>query len=237
MGQPKFEDDVAAFDIADIVEPLLERIDHRRPLGFSRGQDADARDFRWALLSRTRQRHASHECNRENESSHALHSMTSSARPRINGGIVRPSPSAVLRLTTKSNFNRLLNRQIGGLGPLQDAVDIARRSSEIVRYTRAVGHQAAIVGIFALGVHGARRAPLTSAMMAWRWFQNIASGRTTTPVVPAKTLGASAQGFGRVWLDAGDDVQAHRSRRLLALTQRRGRAGARGIYQHRHRGH
>ena len=48
------------------------------------------------------------------------HSITSSARARIDGGTVRPSAFAVLRLIDQLECRRLLNRQIGGLGALED---------------------------------------------------------------------------------------------------------------------
>src|SRR5262249_33217499 len=49
---------------------------------------------------------------------------------------------------------RLLNRQIAGLGSLEDAIDIACGPAKIVRRIRAVDHQAAVVGIFAFGIVG-----------------------------------------------------------------------------------
>ena len=42
--------------------------------------------------------------------------ITSSARPSTDGGIVRPSAFAVLRLMTSSNFVGLFDGQVGGLG-------------------------------------------------------------------------------------------------------------------------
>jgi hypothetical protein len=51
-----------------------------------------------------------------------FHSITSSARARIEGGIVIPSVVAVFRLTIRINFGRLLDGQIGRLGALEDLV-------------------------------------------------------------------------------------------------------------------
>jgi hypothetical protein len=48
------------------------------------------------------------------------HSITWSARNSSDGGIVRPSSFAVLRLITSSNLTGLLYGQIGGLGAFQD---------------------------------------------------------------------------------------------------------------------
>jgi hypothetical protein len=48
------------------------------------------------------------------------YSMTWSACNRSVCGIVRPSALAVLRLITSSNFRRVLDGEVGGLGPLED---------------------------------------------------------------------------------------------------------------------
>jgi len=45
------------------------------------------------------------------------HSMTSSARPRIKGGIVRPSALAVFRLTNRSTFVDCSTGRSPGLAP------------------------------------------------------------------------------------------------------------------------
>jgi len=49
----------------------------------------------------------------------AAHSMTSSARARIEGGIVRPSALAVLRLTTSSKVVGCWTGRPAGLAPLR----------------------------------------------------------------------------------------------------------------------
>src|SRR5262245_45548180 len=48
-----------------------------------------------------------------------LHSMTSSARARLEGGTVRPSALAVLRLTTSSNRVGCSTGRSAGLSPLR----------------------------------------------------------------------------------------------------------------------
>ena len=48
------------------------------------------------------------------------HSITSSARARSDCGTVRPSALAVFRLIDQLEFGRLLDRQIGRLGALED---------------------------------------------------------------------------------------------------------------------
>ena len=49
----------------------------------------------------------------------SLHSITSSARARIDWGMVSPRAFAVLRLITSSDFGRLLDREIAGPRTLQ----------------------------------------------------------------------------------------------------------------------
>src|SRR6516165_10004496 len=49
-------------------------------------------------------------------------------------------------------LDRLLDRQVSGLGALQDAIDIVGRPMEVVRNIRPIGHQAAVVGIVALRI-------------------------------------------------------------------------------------
>ena len=52
------------------------------------------------------------------------HSITSSARASSDGGTIRPSILAVLRLITNSNLVGLYDRQVGGLRALEDAAGI-----------------------------------------------------------------------------------------------------------------
>ena len=49
--QPKLKDDVAVFDIAEIAQPLPERVEYRGALAFPQPENADARDFVRRLLS------------------------------------------------------------------------------------------------------------------------------------------------------------------------------------------
>ena len=61
-----------------------------------------------------------------------LYSITSSARASSSRRHVRPSAFAVLRLMTISYFGRLLNRKFGRLLPLEDPIDVARRTPELI---------------------------------------------------------------------------------------------------------
>ena len=54
---------------------------------------------------------------------HVFHRIIRFARAKISGGIVRPICLAVLRLMTKLELRRLLDRQVGGLGAAQNFVD------------------------------------------------------------------------------------------------------------------
>src|SRR6516162_10667441 len=49
-GETEFEDDVTAFDIAEVTQALSERIEHRGLVAGRLRQDADARDLRRRLL-------------------------------------------------------------------------------------------------------------------------------------------------------------------------------------------
>ena len=64
-----------------------------------------------------------------------------------------------LQVDDKIEFDWLLDWQIAGLGALQDAIDIVRRSAEVVRHVGAVGREAAIVGVFSLRIDRRRGAP------------------------------------------------------------------------------
>jgi hypothetical protein len=72
-----------------------------------------------------------------------LYLITSSARSRIDSGIVMPSALAVLRLTTSSN---LVGCSIGRslwVGALQYLVDEPGRSAKQIAVVRAIGGEAA----------------------------------------------------------------------------------------------
>jgi hypothetical protein len=73
----------------------------------------------------------------------SAYSITSSARARINGGIVRPSALAVLRLMMSLNVVGCLDRKISRLSSLQDAVDIASGAAKDVENAGAVGDEEA----------------------------------------------------------------------------------------------
>src|SRR6516165_6879322 len=78
---------------------------------------AEVADYRHRLLlcaqTVTRRNRAGH----QQQQLAAVHSMTSSARPRIAGGIVSPSALAVFRLTTSSNLVGCWTGRSAGLAP------------------------------------------------------------------------------------------------------------------------
>ena len=61
-----------------------------------------------------------------------LHSITSSARASTDGGIVEPERLGGLEVEHRLILGRRLNRQIGRLLALEDAVDIAGRAPVLV---------------------------------------------------------------------------------------------------------
>ena len=73
----------------------------------------------------------------------AFYSMTSSARASSDAGTVRPRAFAALRLTNKRELGRLLDRQIAGLGALEDLVHVNRGAPMHVLVARPKRHQPA----------------------------------------------------------------------------------------------
>ena len=68
--------------------------------------------------------------------------MTSSTRARIDGGIVRPSSFAVLRLTTNSNLiGCSTGRSVGGIGASEDLVDVDRGTPLHLGNIYSIGHE------------------------------------------------------------------------------------------------
>src|SRR6516162_5591181 len=113
LGPAVFELDVLALDVAGFTQSLMERTAE-----VWRGREGtELADYRHRLLLRRcwkRDAETQHESSGEES-----HSMTSSARARIDGGIVRPSASAVLRLITSSNVVGCWTGRSAGLAPLR----------------------------------------------------------------------------------------------------------------------
>src|SRR5215472_12027502 len=69
--------------------------------------------------------------------------MTSSARASTDGGMVRPSALAVLRLMTSSNLVGCSTGRSAGLEPLRDLCHIGSGASIEISEIRAVAHEGA----------------------------------------------------------------------------------------------
>ena len=97
----ELNDNVLALDIAQVAQARPQRLYPVRPSrSGTEPQVPDPRDLRRLLRGR-RERPTRHPAAGEKHYEAAAgHSMTSSARARIAGGIVRPSALAVLRLMT-----------------------------------------------------------------------------------------------------------------------------------------
>ena len=98
------------------------------------------------------------------------HSITSSARASSDGGSMRPSAFAVLRLTIRLVPGRRLHRQVGGLLALEDAIDVARGASVLARpgqpHRTSDRHRARHLSI---GIDGGQPVPRGSLMIISRW--------------------------------------------------------------------
>src|SRR5215831_13360735 len=67
-----------------------------------------------------------------------VYSITSSARSRIDCGMVTPSTFAVFRLITSSNFVRLQDRHVGGFGALENLNYLAGDQAIVAREARSI---------------------------------------------------------------------------------------------------
>ena len=75
------------------------------------------------------------------EADFASYSMISSARERSEGGTVRPSALAVLRLITNSNLVAFCTGRSAGFFALKDAIDVASGLPALTERVRSVGDQ------------------------------------------------------------------------------------------------
>src|SRR5262249_25428840 len=112
------EDNVLAFDPAEIGQSLAKGI-----IQWGRGllswrQDADPPDLRKIMLCVRSPGHEQQDGKPGNDTA-PFHSMTSSARARIPGAIFRPSALAALRLTTSSKVVGCWTGRSAGLTPFR----------------------------------------------------------------------------------------------------------------------
>src|SRR5262249_3522618 len=111
-----FDNDILPLDIALLLQPLPECGDDA--CGISGASLAQIPDHRHCPLLRAQPPHHSHRSGKDHQKLAAVHSITSSARARIEGGTVRPSSFAVLRLTTSSNVVGCWTGRSAGFEPL-----------------------------------------------------------------------------------------------------------------------
>ena len=71
----------------------------------------------------------------------AIHRISSSARSRIDSGILMPSALAVLRFTVSTYWVGCSMGNSAGLAPLRNFVDVLCRAPEHHRCIRAIRHQ------------------------------------------------------------------------------------------------
>src|SRR5205814_10277012 len=114
--------DIPRSDVALLVRRLKEHCQGVAGGGIGRGrgvgrENRDSRQIGRTL--RTGLRADGGQAKPTDEEDPPLHSMTSSARARIDGGTVRPSAIAVLRLTTSSNLVGCSTGRSAGLAPLR----------------------------------------------------------------------------------------------------------------------
>src|SRR6516225_11280607 len=113
----KIDRQVVAFDIAQLAQAILE-CDVLGHQAWRPGDDADMENAGRCLVGiRGRSGEADQKSHAKQPAS--SHSITSSARARIEGGMVRPSALAVFRLTTSSNVVGCWTGRSAGLAPLR----------------------------------------------------------------------------------------------------------------------
>jgi hypothetical protein len=128
---PGFNRDVLAFHKAQLAQALLEGSEAKPIPGAIRiawRQKAYSEDLpRLGLGGERRGKQNGTRASKERAT--VYHSITSSARPSSDGGIVRPRALAVLRLMTSSNFVGCSTGRSAGLAPFRilSTITAARR--------------------------------------------------------------------------------------------------------------
>ena len=121
-----------------------------RPVGSGRSrapaQEPDHRQLARLLRAR-RERPRGRRAAEQRDERAPFHSITSSAVASSVGGTVRPSILAVLRVDDQLELGRLHDRQVRGLGALEDAAAIDADLTTRIRQARSVAHQPAGFGI------------------------------------------------------------------------------------------
>ena len=155
---------VAALHIAQVAKSLAESFEGIRKYVWTVPQKADAVDLPGLLraarrMARSRRgRRAAEQRDELAPPDRRAHSITSSARASSVGGTVEPERLGGLEVDDERELGRLLDRQVGGLGALEDLVDIDGGALVHVLVARPIGHQAARLDHFAVRIHA--RQPL-----------------------------------------------------------------------------
>ena len=68
--------------------------------------------------------------------------------------MVKPSSFAVFRLMTKLELCRMLHGEVGGLGPLQNLIDVCGGAQEYITLALPIGHEKATLGKLSLQSNG-----------------------------------------------------------------------------------
>ena len=122
FGESVLDCDVASLDVPELAQPLAKCFS---PSAVTRGRQrrevAYAGDLRLLGVRREQRREEGERQSGDDEltQSKILHSITSSARASTLGGIVSPSPFAVLRLITSSNFVGCSTGRSAGFAPFR----------------------------------------------------------------------------------------------------------------------
>src|SRR5262245_28515402 len=99
-----FDREVLCLGIAELSQCLTERVEPRRQVRSRAGTEIADPIHLPGRLRLGAERRGEEACRRNKEGPSVHHLMTSSARASTEGGIVRPSALAVLKLMTSSNF-------------------------------------------------------------------------------------------------------------------------------------
>src|SRR5689334_19998272 len=117
LGPAIFERNVAPLDKACLAKTLMKGCHERRERARRGKREVANERHSFGLCTAEQRRQSSPGCNGHERA--PPHSMTSSARARIDGGTVRPSALAVFRLIINSNLVGCWTGRSAGLAPLR----------------------------------------------------------------------------------------------------------------------
>src|SRR5262249_3485824 len=143
----------AALDPAKLAQTQY-KCRHPWPPGRSRGpaQKPDGRQLTRLLRAR-RERPGCRAAEQRDELAAPNHSITWAASESRLSEISMPSALAVLKIDDKLEFGRLFNRQIAGIGALENSVDVTCGAAKQITVAWSITDQAACLGKFTIGIH------------------------------------------------------------------------------------